>query len=282
MRSLDLIVIAAYLAGLVAIGLRFARRQRTTEQYFVAGRSVPGWAMGLSLLATIITSVTFIAYPGSAYAGDWSLLVPGILFIGVLGLIGSVIVPFFRRVVSMSAYEYFGRRFGRGIRLYSSFAFAVGHFSKMGFVFYLLALTLAGMTGWPLDYVILVTVTVTILYTVIGGVEAVVWSDVLQGFVLWLGILVSLGYLLFLPAQGPHAVLSDAWTHHKISLGSTALRLDKPTILVLCIYGFFFYLQKYTADQTVVQRYLLARSDRSALRGIALGAGLCLPVWTAF
>src|ERR1700749_1492567 len=282
MRSLDLIVIAAYLAGLVAIGLRFARRQRTTEQSFVAGRSVPGWAMGLSLLATIITSVTFIAYPGSAYAGDWSLLVPGILFIGVLGLIGSVIVPFFRRVVCMSAYEYFGRRFGRGVRLYSSFAFAIGHFSKMGFVFYLLALTLASMTGWPISGIIALTAIVTIFYTLLGGVEAVVWSDVVQGFVLWAGILVSLGYLLFLPAQGPHAVLADAWEHGKMSLGSTAFRFDQPTIAVLVVYGFFFYLQKYTADQTVVQRYLIARSDRAAIRGLALGAGLCLPVWAAF
>lgn len=282
MRPLDFIVIAAYLAGLLAIGLRFARRQRTTEQYFVAGRSVPGWAMGLSLLATIITSVTFIAYPGSAYAGNWSLLVPGILFVGVLGLIGSVIVPFFRRVVCMSAYEYFGRRFGSGIRLYSSFAFAIGHFSKMGFVFYLLALTLSSMTGWPISGIIALTAIVTIFYTLLGGLEAVVWSDVVQGFVLWAGILVSLGYLLFLPPQGPHAVLADAWTHHKMSLGSTALRFDQPTIIVLVIYGFFFYLQKYTADQTVVQRYLIARSDRSAIRGIALGAGLCLPVWAAF
>jgi SSS family solute:Na+ symporter len=238
--------------------------------------------MGLSLLATIITSVTFIAYPGSAYAGDWSLLVPGILFVGVLGLIGSVIVPFFRRVVCMSAYEYFGRRFGRGVRLYSSFAFAVGHFSKMGFVFYLLALTLASMTGWPISGIIALTAIVTIFYTLLGGVEAVVWSDVVQGFVLWAGILVSLGYLLFLPSQGPRAVVADAWTHHKMNLGSTAFRFDQPTIIVLVIYGFFFYLQKYTADQTVVQRYLIARSDRSAIRGIALGAGLCLPVWAAF
>ena len=282
MRPLDFIIIVAYLAGLVAIGLRFARRQRTTEQYFVAGRSVPGWAMGLSLLATIITSVTFIAYPGSAYASNWSLLVPGILFIGVLGLIGSVIVPFFRRVVCMSAYEYFGKRFGSGVRLYSSFAFAIGHFSKMGFVFYLLALTLASMTGWPITGIIALTALVTIFYTLLGGVEAVVWSDVVQGFVLWAGILVSLGYLLFLPSQGPRAVLTDAWTHHKMSLGSTALRFDQPTIIVLVIYGFFFYLQKYTADQTVVQRYLIARSDRAAIRGIALGAGLCLPVWAAF
>jgi SSS family solute:Na+ symporter len=282
MRILDIVVIAAYMCGLIAIGLRFARRQHTTADYFVAGRAMPGWAMGLSLLATIITSVTFIAYPGAAYAGDWSLLVPGILFVGVLGLIGSVIVPFYRHVVSMSAYEYFGRRFGSGVRLYASFAFAIGHFSKMGFVFYLLALTLASMTGWGITPIILMTAAVTIFYTLLGGVEAVVWSDVVQGFVLWAGILVSLGYLLWLPAQGPHAVLAEAWSHHKMSLGSTALRFDKPTIIVLVIYGFFFYLQKYTADQTVVQRYLMARSDRSALRGIALGAGLCLPVWTAF
>src|ERR1700733_8592210 len=141
MRAADVVVIAVYIAGLVGIGLRFSRRQRTTDDYFVGGRSIPGWAMGLSLLATIITSVTFIAYPGSAYAGDWSLIVPGLLFVVVL--VGRVIVPFFRHVVRMSVYEYFGQRFGSGIRLYASFAFAVGHFSKMGFVFYLLALTLA-------------------------------------------------------------------------------------------------------------------------------------------
>jgi len=270
------------MAGLVSIGVYFSRRQKTTEDYFIARGTIPGWAMGLSLLATIITSVTFIAYPGSAYAADWSLLVPGIMFVAVLAILGAVVVPFYRHVVHMSAYEYFGRRFGKGVRVYSSFAFAVGHFSKMGFVFYLLALTLASMTGWNIDHVIVFTAAITIFYTLLGGVEAVVWSDVVQGFVLWLGILVSIAFLLFLPAQGPHAVLADAWTHHKMSLGSTALRFDKPTIIVLAIYGFFFYLQKYTADQTVVQRYLIARSDRSALRGISLGATLCLPVWIAF
>ena len=270
------------MAGLVSIGVYFSRRQKTTEDYFIARGTIPGWAMGLSLLATIITSVTFIAYPGSAYSGDWSLLVPGIMFVAVLAILGAVVVPFYRHVVHMSAYEYFGRRFGKGVRVYSSFAFAVGHFSKMGFVFYLLALTLASMTGWNIDHVIVFTAVITIFYTLLGGVEAVVWSDVVQGFVLWVGILVSIAFLLFLPVQGPHAVLADAWTHHKMSLGSTAIRFDKPTIIVLAIYGFFFYLQKYTADQTVVQRYLIARSDRSALRGISLGAILCLPVWTAF
>jgi SSS family solute:Na+ symporter len=77
-------------------------------------------------------------------------------------------------------------------------------------------------------------------------------------------------------------VLHEAWTHNKISLGSTSLNLAKPTIPVLALYGFFFYLQKYTADQTVVQRYLVARTDRDALRGVALGACLCIPVWASF
>ncbi len=282
MRALDVLVIGVYMAALAGIGVYFSRRQTSTEEYFVASRSIPGWAMGLSLLATIITSVTFIAYPGSAYAGNWSLLVPGFMFVATLGIVGFVVVPFFRHVVHMSAYEYFGRRFGSGVRLYASATFAVGHFSKMGFVFYLLSLTLSSMTGWSVNHIILLTAIVTIFYTLLGGVEAVVWSDVVQGFVLWLGILVSIGYLLFLPPQGPRAVFAEAWHAHKMSLGSTALRFDKPTIIVLVLYGLFFYLQKYTADQTVVQRYLIAKSDRSALRGISLGAALCVPVWAAF
>src|SRR5271170_6249349 len=175
MRILDLIVIGSYMAALVGIGFYFSRRQNTTEEYFVAGRSIPGWAMGLSLLATIITSVTFIAYPGAAYAGDWSLLVPGIMFVAVIAGIGVVVVPFFRHVVTMSVYEYFGKRFGSVVRSFSSLAFATGHFAKMGFVFYLLSLSVSGITGWPIVTIIVVLGVITIFYTFIGGLEAVIW-----------------------------------------------------------------------------------------------------------
>ncbi|HYW45021.1 MAG TPA: hypothetical protein VE959_19320 [Bryobacteraceae bacterium] len=121
---------------------------------------------------------------------------------------------------------------------------------------------------------------ITVLYTLIGGIEAVIWADVIQGFVLWLGIIICLGYLVLLPAGGPSAALAAAWP--KISLGSMAPDLSKPTVLVLALYGFFHYLQRYTGDQTIVQRYLVAKSDRAALRGIALGSLLCVPVWTLF
>jgi SSS family solute:Na+ symporter len=282
MRTLDVIVIAVYMTVLVGVGVRVSRRQTSTNEYFLADRKIPGWAIGMSLLATIITSVTFIAYPGAAYAGDWSLLVPGIMFVVVIAAIGFVVVPFFRQAVAMSAYEYFGQRFGPEVRMYSSFAFAMGHFSKMGFVFYLLALSVGGITGWSLTHVIVILGLITIFYTLIGGLEAVIWTDVLQGFVLWTGVAVSIGLLLFSPRVHTGAVLQLIAQNHKTSLGSMSFNLHAQTFWTMAIYGLFFYLQKYTADQTVVQRYLAAKTDRAALRGIGMGAALCLPVWTAF
>jgi Family of unknown function (DUF6298)/Sodium:solute symporter family len=148
LRWLDVTVIAVYMAAMAVIGIWFARRQTSTERYFVAQRSIPGWAMGISLFATIISSVTYIAYPGSAYGGNWAELVPGLMVLPVLILAAVVLIPFYRRVVGMSAYEYFGKRFGYGARAFSSLAFALGHFSKLGFVFYLVALTVHSMTGW--------------------------------------------------------------------------------------------------------------------------------------
>ena len=282
LRVVDLGIVAAYLLALTSLGLAFAREQTSTEEYFVARRSIPAWAMGMSIVATLITSVTFIAYPGSAYDKDWSLLVPGFMVVGVLVLVGAVIIPFYRQVVGMSAYEYFGHRFGKPVRIYACVAFALGHFSKMGFVFYLLALTINSVTGWPMDQVIVVAGLMTILYTLRGGLEAVIWTDVVQGFILWAGVLVTLAYLLILPHGGPSHVLALAAANHKMRLSQWTPGFDTQNTAVLVIYGFFWYLQKYTADQSIVQRYLVARTDRAALRGVAMGALLCVPVWTLF
>lgn len=282
LRWIDAGVVCAYLLALTFLGLRFSRRQTSTEQYYVAKRTIPSWAMGFSILATLITSVTFIAYPGAAYGKNWSLLVPGFMVLVIVALVGSIIIPFYRQEVGMSAYEYFGKRFGKPTRVYSSIAFAIGHFSKMGFVLYLVALTVNSMTGWNVEMVIVIVGALTILYTLKGGLEAVIWTDFVQGIILWVGIAVCLGFLLFLPAGGPSAVFHIAAANHKFSLGSTDFDFSKPTIPVLIIYGFFWYLQKYTADQTVVQRYLVAKNDRSALRGVALGSLLCVPVWALF
>src|SRR5215469_11769125 len=162
MRPLDLIVIAIYFTAVAFIGLKFSRRQQSTETYFVAGRRIPWWAMGLSVFATIISSITFIAYPGAAFKGNWNQLVPGFMAVGVLLVAGTTLISFFRHAVGMSAYEYFEKRFGYGARAYSALAFSAWHFSKMGFVVYLLALTISAMTNWNIYAVILLSGLVTV------------------------------------------------------------------------------------------------------------------------
>ena len=283
LRWLDLLVVAVYMAAMLMVGRWFARRQTTTEAYFVAKRSIPSWAMGVSIYAALITSITFIAYPGSAYGGNWSEIVPGFMVVGVLILVGLVIIPFFRHAVGMSVYEYFEKRFSYGVRAYSALAFTLGHFSKMGFVFYTTALTVTSMTGWNIYVVMVGTGAVTIYYTVIGGLEAVIWTDVIQGFVKVIGIVVCLGWLCVMMPGGIGAAFTLAAENHKFSLGNTSFDLaSKSSIWVMSFYGFFWYLQKYTADQTLVQRYLIAKSDRDALKGVALGALLCIPAWILF
>lgn len=281
-RSIDLAVVVLYLGFMAGIGVWFSRRQTSTENFFVAKRSVPFWAMGMSMLATMVSSVTFVAYPGASYAKDWSLLVPGFLLLALVPFVARVIIPFYREEVGMSAYEYFEKRLGRGARIYASIAFSLAHFSKMGFVLYLMALTIASMTSWNIVTVVMAVAIVLVFYTVIGGIEAVVWSDVIQGIVMWVGIAVALGFLLFLPAAGPSAVLGIAATNGKFSFGDPAWDFTRPTIPVAILYGLFWYGQRYVSDQTMVQRYLLAKSDRGAKKGVFIGALLCVPVWALF
>lgn len=275
-------VIAAYLAGVMALGFRFARRQTSTEEYFMARRSIPGWAMGMSLFASIITSITFIAYPGNGFAGNWAELVPGLMALAALALIWKSVVPFLRRTVRMTVFEYFQQRFGRGVRSYAAATYAACHCAKMAFVIYLVSLTVHSLAGWPLGAVISGVGLATVLYTWAGGISAVIWVDVAQGCVLWGGIALSLGYLLWLTPGGAAAGLSLAWKAGKFSLGQFSWSPSSKSVAVMAAYGLFWYLQRFTTDQMIVQRYLVARSDRDAVLGVGLGAALCVPVWTLF
>jgi solute:Na+ symporter, SSS family len=282
-RPLDLLIIALYFIVVAGIGFWFSRRQNSTETYFVARRSIPHWAMGLSIFATIISSITFVAYPGAAFKGDWNQLVPGFMAVGVLLVVGTTLIAFFRHAVGMSAYEYFEKRFGYGARAYSALAFTAGHFSKMGFVLFTITTAICGMTGWDKYHVIVGVGCVTILYTLIGGLEAVIWTEVLQGIVKLSGVVVVIGVLLWVMPGGARAAFHLASVNHKMSLGSFHFDLtSNGNFWVMLLYGAFWYLQKYAADQTLVQRYLVAKSDRDALKGVALGAFLCVPAWTAF
>ena len=286
-KIVDYIVIIAYLGFVVLLGIHFSKRQKDTDRYYKGGRQIPAWAVGMSILATLISSITFLAYPGAGFTGNWVLLVQGLMVpIVLVGLIWFI-VPMYRKVIGLSAYEYFEKRFGFFGRLYSSIAFFFAHFTKMGTVFYLLAIALTTLIG--LDkfasgtyWVILVLGILVIIYTLLGGIEAVVWCDVIQGFMLIAGGLICVGVLFFVPEGGPAAVLSKA--AHKIDLAPNNFEWDMTVkgFWVLAINGIFYAIQKYGTDQTIVQRFLLSKTNKGAIKAALMGALLCVPVWTLF
>ena len=279
---LDYLAVAAYLAAMVCMGLYFSRRQAGVDHYYAGGRHIPVWAVGMSMLAAIISSVTFIGYPGTGYSSNWLLLVQGLMVPMVLLVLIWFIVPAYRRTIRISAYEYFEKRFSYGSRLYASLAFSVMHFTKMGTVVYLLSITLSRMAGWNSYAVIFGIGVATIFYTLIGGIEAIVWTDVVQGFLFLFAGLMCLGILLFKPAGGPAAVVSLAAHNGKLSFAPYDFDFTRRTFWVLVFNGIFYAIQKYTTDQTIVQRFLLARDDRAAIRATLMGVLLCVPTWAMF
>ncbi|MCH4551702.1 sodium:solute symporter [Aestuariibaculum lutulentum] len=276
-----LIVIISVLFTLGA-GFYFANRQKSSDQYFSGSKTIPAWAIGISIFATLISSVTFLAYPAAAYKSNWILLVQGLMVpIVLIGLIW-VIVPLFRKVIRLSTYEYFERRFSVFARMYSSLAFILTHFSKMGTVLYLVSLALATLTGYNVVLFIVFLTIVVIFLTLLGGIEAVIWMDVIQGFLLIGGGLFCAGILLFGSEQDAGYMLSEAITMKKIDFGPYNFSFSELTFWVMVINGVFYALQKYGTDQTIVQRYLAAKSDKDAKKAAYIGVLGSVPVWGLF
>lgn len=279
---IDYTIILVSLLASLYVGVYFSSKQKSTQKYFAADGKIPSWAIGMSILATLISSVTFLAYPGEGYSNNWILLVQGLMVPLVLLIIVWGVVPMYRNVIGISAYEYFEKRFGYLARVYASLGFILAHFSKMGTVFYLLGLAIASLMSLDTLTVIWLLGVIIIIITLLGGIEAVIWLDVIQGFLLIAGGLTALLILLFTPEGGPAAVWQVAAENGRIGFGSFDLDFAKLTFWVMAINGIFYAIQKYGTDQTVVQRYLTARSNRDGIKASLIGVLLSVPVWALF
>ena len=169
---LNIVVIVLYMTIMIAIALHFYRKNTTTEQYFVANRSFPGWAIGMSMLATSISSVTFLAFPAAAFAGDYRDLVINFMLPVAIIFAVLIFIPLFRRGNITSAYEYLGSRFGPIMRLYGTICFTLARFCWLGIILCLISNVLVVLTGWPIIPVIIITGIFVALYTIIGGISA--------------------------------------------------------------------------------------------------------------
>ncbi|MDG2124149.1 MAG: hypothetical protein P8J87_10650 [Verrucomicrobiales bacterium] len=190
MKALDLTVLLAYLVLVVGVGFWFARRSGSSEGFMKAGGRLPGWVIGLSLFGTYLSSNTFIGVPGKAYAGNWNALVFS-LSIPIAVLIATrFFVKFYRDTGEISAYEHLERRFGVWARIYAVVCYLLTQVARTATIMLGVAIGLQQVTGWDLATIILVAGVLVTAYTLIGGIEAVIWTDAIQSVVLTLGALV--------------------------------------------------------------------------------------------
>ena len=280
--TVDMVVLLVYLTGVVGFGCWFVRRSRHTEGFMAAGRNLPGWAVGLSIFGTYLSSNTFLGVPGKAYGGNWnsfvfSLSLPLAAFLAV-----RFFVPFYRRTGEISAYHHLEKRFGSWARTYAVICYLLTQLARVGSIMFGVALAMHPLVGWNMAGIIITTGILVTLYTLLGGIEAVIWTDVVQSIILTVGAIVITLMLLFGMPEGPGQIFSLAVEHHKFSLGSFGAGVSQATFWVVLFYGLFMNLNNFGIDQSFIQRYHTAKSDKAAGRSVWLAALMYVPISLMF
>jgi SSS family solute:Na+ symporter len=280
--SIDLAVLIAYLLAVVGIGAWFAVRRGDSDDFMAASHSLPGWAVGLSMFGSYVSSISFLANPGKAYADNWNAFVFSLATPVAAAVAVQWFVPFYRQTGEISAYEHLEHRFGLWARTYAVICFLLTQTARTGTVIYLLALAVAPLTGWQVSATIVVTGVLMTLYTMAGGIKAVVWTGVLQSAVLIAGTSLCVFSVIHQTPGGLTAILETGWQHDKFGLGSFGLSLREPTFWVVFAYGLVINLGNFGSDQSYIQRYLTARNDREAVKSIWITALLYVPTAAVF
>jgi SSS family solute:Na+ symporter len=280
--TVDLLVVGVYLGIVVAVGLWYARRRSDIDEFTAANRALPGWAVGLSMFGSYVSSISFLANPGKAYGSNWNAFVFSLATPIAAAIAVRWFVPFYRKTGEVSAYAHLERRFGPWARTYAVVCFLLTQMARMGTVVYLLALAVAPLTGWKTESTILVAGALMTMYTMAGGIKAVVWLGVLQSLVLVAGPLLCITVILIKTPGGLEEILRSGSQQEKFSLGSFGLSLTEPTFWVVMLYGLVINVGNFGTDQSYIQRYITARSDREAAKSVWMTALLYVPTAAAF
>ena len=281
-HTADIVTVLIYLLVMIGAGIYFSKRNRTTEDYFVGNRSFSGWVIGLSMLGTIVSSATFLALPAAAYILDWRQLTVNLVvpFVAILAVF--IFIPFFRRGKLTSAFEYLGERYGVVPRMYGTISFVILQLIRMAQILFLVSLVIQFLTGYPIVWVIIAIGVFIGFYTVMGGIEAVIWTDVLQALILILGGVICILWVSFDLSDGFSQIFEVGKANNKFSLGSMEFKLGERTFYTMLILGIINWLGIFAGDQNMVQRYASARSTREARKATIVYSMIALPMWTLF
>ncbi len=282
MNTIDIIVFFAYTVGIALFGGSFFKKNRTSLSFTLGNNDIPRWVVTMSIFATFVSSISYIALPGNAFQSNWNAFVFSLSLPIASIIAANYFVPLYRKINSPSAYTFMEQRFGPWARIYVSLCYLLTQFMRIGTILYLLALTLNAVTGWNLTTIIVFTGLTVGLYSMLGGISAVLWTDAIQGVILIAGAISCIAYILLSMPEGPGQVFTIAFENKKFGLGSFDMDFSKPTFWVVLVYGIFINIQNYGIDQNYVQRYMASKTEKDAKYSVLIGGLIYIPVSALF
>jgi SSS family solute:Na+ symporter len=280
---IDLAVIVIYLLAMILAGFYFSKKNTNSDEFTTAAGKIPAWAVGISLYATFLSSNTFLGVPGKAFGSNWNAFVFSLSMPIAAWFAAKYFVPFYRSNTEVSAYTNLEKRFGSWARSYAVICFLLTQIARMGSIFFGISLALQALTGLDMELIMIVVGVCIIIYTVLGGIEAVIWTEVVQGVLLTIGALIIIFSLLFKIPGGIGRVVDIGIRDDKFSLGSFSLTdFSTSTFWVIFLYGVFINMTNFGMDQNYVQRYHAAPSREEASKSVWMCVKLYIPISLLF
>ncbi len=225
LSAIDIGILILYGCVLIGMGVYYTRKCRTAEQFMVAGRSIPAWAAGLAVMSAYTSSISYIATPGKAFDSNWNPIIFSLCILPVTWLVCKYAVPYYRKTQLISVYSFLEDRLGAWGRVYAALAFVLYMIGRVAVILYLASLLVSTFVPWNIAVVIIIIGLITIVYTLLGGMEAVIWTDVMQSVIMIVGILFCAVSLSFHVFSGPEPFIQAAIVNNKFSFGSLKFTL---------------------------------------------------------
>lgn len=277
--ALNWAVVIVYLLAVLGVGIYFTRRaSESTDSFFRAGGRIPAWAAGFSIYATTLSAITYMSTPEQAFLTDWSYGAGNLSIFAIVPLLIYFYIPFFRKLNVTTAYEYLEARFGVSIRVLGSMLFVLFHIGRTAIVVYLPTLAITSVTDINPLLIALVVGALCVLYTLLGGMEGVIWSDVIQGIILLAGAALIIVFGIASITGGLGTVTQDALADDKFITAAswTGTGTAGAAIWLIFVGNIFNSLYQYTGSQDVVQRYQTTASVEDTARSLIINGILAL------
>lgn len=280
--AIDTTILIAYGLVLIGMGVYFFRKTKTSEQFMVAGRGIPAWAAGLAVMSAYTSSISYIAVPGKAFDSNWHPLIFALSAIPVVWFVTKYVVPYYRKKNIISVYGYLEEKIGAWASIYASLSFVLFMIGRTAVILYLASLLLSSFIDVDIRMLILAIGIITIIYTLMGGMEAVIWTDVMQS-VIMIGGIIFIGILLTKEVFArPDFLIQNAIDARKFSLGDSTLSLSSRTIWVMIIYGVSENVRNLIADQNYTQKYCSVPDEKKAKKSVWIAMLIYLPLTALF